>query len=424
MTLVQKVCQLANDLPAPSVFARSEEWAKKVTALKMKVHRPCSTNVGPHITLFYDFDIFLCLDEVALEDKDTEFALKFVTAMAYNYSLETHRRDEVLGLLEKYVEYRIPSVENTDGAILACDGRPCFIIEFKNEVGKGACDSFMELIAYCTKLTARAAIPCPGPGLLVEVVGPHMNIYGFAWSDTVLVDKLAGLWLTHQQNCKHTMNIIAKVLKALKVTVKKLVDMSVTNTPESCFFPYFTSFKLDEEDTEIKFEYKDEMKLHVYRATTTTENDLVVKFTESYCKEAHEIMARSQHAPKLLCFKKVNALFYMVVMEYIRDAIPLYEYVTTHGKSKEQVLDLCMTALDNLHKEGYCHGDFRPNNILVTGSEQSLQVKVVDFDWAGKIGEVKYPTYMSEAIIWPDGASDGSLITKDHDLHWIRKLRN
>ncbi|KAJ7639135.1 hypothetical protein FB45DRAFT_739360, partial [Roridomyces roridus] len=34
------------------------------------------------------------------------------------------------------------------------------------------------------------------------------------------------------------------------------------------------------------------------------------------------------------------------------------------------------------------HGDLRPENILV---HENGSVRVVDFDWAGKVGEVHYP---------------------------------
>ena len=45
---------------------------------------------------------------------------------------------------------------------------------------------------------------------------------------------------------------------------------------------------------------------------------------------------------------------------------------------------------------------------------------LVDFDWAGKEGEVHYPMNVNRSDIKrPDGARDGQLIKKEHDLEML-----
>ena len=44
-----------------------------------------------------------------------------------------------------------------------------------------------------------------------------------------------------------------------------------------------------------------------------------------------------------------------------------------------------------MHRQGYVHGDLREPNILVSGKSE-IKLKIVDFNWAGKAGEVKYPS--------------------------------
>lgn len=76
-------------------------------------------------------------------------------------------------------------------------------------------------------------------------------------------------------------------------------------------------------------------------------------------------------------------------------------------------------AVHNLHAAGFVHGDLRSCNILLA----SGVVYIADFEWAGQPGKAKYPYFMSHLDIeWPDGASDGKLITESHDLWWLSKL--
>ena len=63
------------------------------------------------------------------------------------------------------------------------------------------------------------------------------------------------------------------------------------------------------------------------------------------------------------------------------------------------------------------HGDLRPNNIMCRerpdSGTQELEVKVVDFDWAGKLGSAKYPAIMNPDIKWPGASHD--VIGEDDD---------
>ena len=47
---------------------------------------------------------------------------------------------------------------------------------------------------------------------------------------------------------------------------------------------------------------------------------------------------------------------------------------------------------------------------------------LVDFDWAGRLGEARYPFFMSREVAWPQGASDGELIAVEHDVHMVNVL--
>jgi hypothetical protein len=69
------------------------------------------------------------------------------------------------------------------------------------------------------------------------------------------------------------------------------------------------------------------------------------------------------------------------------------------------------------------HGDIRDTNVMVR-KDGEMGFMLVDFDWAGEIGVVRYPMNVNRAEnLWrPDGASDGNVITAHHDIQMLEKM--
>ncbi|KIM52792.1 hypothetical protein SCLCIDRAFT_63065, partial [Scleroderma citrinum Foug A] len=65
------------------------------------------------------------------------------------------------------------------------------------------------------------------------------------------------------------------------------------------------------------------------------------------------------------------------------------------------------------HNEGFVHGDLRDANIL---SGDDGCVKLVDFDWGGRDGEVSYPTPRLNRELVDGRSSEGLRIMKADDL--------
>jgi len=87
-----------------------------------------------------------------------------------------------------------------------------------------------------------------------------------------------------------------------------------------------------------------------------------------------------------------------------------------HDKCKPSI----QTAFRMLHDKGFVHGDARMSNIMIDKSEH---VKIIDFDWSGRIGDACYPFFLNHVnITWPDGATDGEHIQVAHDEYWIKQL--
>jgi hypothetical protein len=55
-------------------------------------------------------------------------------------------------------------------------------------------------------------------------------------------------------------------------------------------------------------------------------------------------------------------------------------------------------------------------------TEAKKTVKLIDFDWAGEAGQVKYPHLLSPAVTWPKGAPPLDPIPIEHDLEMLERL--
>ena len=407
--------------------------------MQLNVHRPAEMCTCD-ITLFYDFDTFVCeCESLSLKKEDTKFATQFSIAMSSHFSAETERNEEIKETLGEYLKgEQLHSVDNTDGAVV-CKNYPCLILETKNEVGVGGCDSYLELVDYYIKLLPKSIHPgCPAPCFLIEIIGVHMAIYGAVYTDTVCVDRLTPcLWLAFQPHNHLAMEKVAKTFKALKGALNRLEsyyssfsDADAYQDEVQTVYPVFKTFT-DEQNNTHEITYSSKLKDHVFRGKTTDTNvtNVIVKFVEQYSKEAHGILERVDLAPKLLCCQKATSRFYMVVMEDLANAQQLGSYIQNNEnliECKRFLLKQCEEALKELHTNRYCHGDFRGNNILVVPSNNAIgmDIRVIDFDWSGKADEDTYPYFMNHFDLrWHETASDGEVLKPEHDSYWLLQLR-
>ena len=130
--------------------------------------------------------------------------------------------------------------------------------------------------------------------------------------------------------------------------------------------------------------------------------------------EAHSICASMGFAPALKGFKRVAGRWYMVVMDAITDEFSLVDRpsASLYEPIKEKVVAL--------HQQGYVHGDLRDTNVMVR-KDGAPELMLFDFDWAGEIGQVRYPINVNRGpnLKRPDGAYDGELITAEHDMEML-----
>ena len=77
-------------------------------------------------------------------------------------------------------------------------------------------------------------------------------------------------------------------------------------------------------------------------------------------------------------------------------------------------------AIETLEKAGFVHGDLRRPNVMIDGEGK---VKIIDFDWAGREMEVRYPLRISSFLFPKNQGIEGrGEIRNEHDKFMLGLL--
>lgn len=134
-------------------------------------------------------------------------------------------------------------------------------------------------------------------------------------------------------------------------------------------------------------------------APSTEPIEVLMKFTARYNVEAHRILYAAGYAPRLYSCSRVYGELYMVMMEYLREPWQtLWSWVEDRKLVPQSVWDDIAATLDILHSENIVFGDLRLPNIMCTEEDSSLHIKLVDFDWAGRDDEDRYPVMINHYL--------------------------
>jgi len=353
----------------------------------MLLHHPDPQFYGNHVTLYFKgFDEFCKLvDTVEIDAGDTTFVTKLVGRMGMKYEVESDHRDAFCDEMNSYLrslEFIHLGIKRyyPDGCIVLHTSNESvitLILEVKNEVGKGSGDSLMEAVGYYFHYNEhKRLLPC----FLVELVGPHIGIYGVVTvSGKIQIDKLSSThWLCFQSKDWVAMLQIAKMFKALQTVIQG--DYFGVSRP--CHFPLSFGHNIT---------FKEEIKWHTFKAEYDDDKDVIVKFVESYVKVVHEFCAGENIAPKLFIYEQATTRFKIVVMEEVQNSKLLYHCICGKQDAKNLYKDKCSEVLKKMHDKGYCHGDFHSNNLLVVEETDGAKLYIIDFDWDSEVGVAKYP---------------------------------
>ena len=408
--------RLQSAMSSPSEFAKLGVWNKEQKTLQMMIHRP-HDNFDTHVSLYYHgFDQFTArCESLELDKDDAEFVMKMTCGMSQSHTSEGNRLACFTTFFNQYIENsdvgQMRTIEDMDGAIYF-DNYCGIILEAKHEMGTASCDSYMEGCSYYLK--SLSSDYSPAPCFIVELVGPRIAIHGAIYTSTICVDSLTSLLLFFQPNDRPAMEKIGRTFKALK---EALVDLKHFYSSGYCStFPFFCKFsrKEDMDGHESTIKYTEKIKNNVFRGTVDQQS-VIVKFVDKqlqYGIDVHRFSAACGFAPELIHFETdVTSRYSVVVMDYV-------ENTSTFNKHNRD--SKCKSALERLHAKGFCHGDFRPNNVLVTNSGD---IFIIDFDWSGEASVKKYPLFMNRTDVeWHATAYDGAVLLPAHDTHCLSTL--
>ena len=233
--------------------------------------------------------------------------------------------------------------------------------------------------------------------------------------------------------------------------------------PHPRLFPYPTKFQeyrvdaksktadaksttTNAESTATEFEYIDAFRPDPTNVTflakvksSGSDRKLVVKFVDRYGEGAHELLANAGMAPKLLycglldgnndvrntrksprSSTETGGLYVglprMVVMEYIDGKTMDDLSFPLPDDGREQIKD----AIQKLRDAKFVFGDLRRPNVMFSKDK----VFLIDFDWAGEKGKVRYPRNLSRRVKWPEEAEELEMkpIEYCHDIFMLDQL--
>lgn len=278
---------------------------------------------------------------------------------------------------------------------------------------------------------------------MVAHAGPWLAVLGAVFTEKYIVQRLTDfIWIPDHSALDDDQFLrIGRVLYALRESVVRLTDwyknvLECNERPYNASHPtvhprfYPTPDTYLHDKMLVRFKYERSLERDAscvtYLAKTKEDNpiNVVVKFVTRYGEDVHKAMAEAGFAPKLLYYGKIDVVggmpsygrLRMVVMEYV-DGPTAYSSPQLPPSFHQELTN----AIEYCHGKGFVFGDLREPNVMIT---KDGKVQLIDFDWAGREGEVTYPVSISRAIDWPQGVQGLGPILKQHDHDMLVRYRN
>ncbi|KIO17350.1 hypothetical protein M407DRAFT_85083 [Tulasnella calospora MUT 4182] len=424
----------------------------------MAIGRPFETT-GPPISIYHTvFSEFKTHIEApnAAPPEDVVTAFHLIQAAAKVYPNENARLRSIRPFIEKLLKRLVPRLPagysfDPDGVALydAPVGLvPLLVMEAKNDIGAGGSDPDVQGAFSFRKMWAEEDSPisevpnvCCCPSFVLSVAGPHITIHGAIFADQFIVQPLTEtLGLANFPNPYERAQYIAKIMVALRHCLEALEKFYSGLTPSDIpqranFSPIFREYYArDGKKVALTYTGPNLLPDRVGRAMFNARAKLLddeegifvkVKFTPQYCEAAHALLAASDLAPRLHHCEKLKDGWTAVVMDSVdgRDM----ESAKQRSLSPSALEDI-ERAIGALHGAGWVFGDLRPPNIMlcerdILGGGTRKGAMLVDFDWAGKENEQRYPPALNPEIKWPEGVVGGGIIKMEHDDRMLALLK-
>ncbi|CAG8487826.1 3297_t:CDS:2 [Paraglomus brasilianum] len=444
-----KKAKRITDLPPPSSFCKARKWEKSQENDPIIFnHRPYSADIP--VTLYHE--VFAHFQEnctsCLISKDDCNSVIELTMKMTEAFKLEDDRRNQFSEWASDYFELDVTKLalpgprQEADLWAGFSSGKNTFSLligEMKNEIGEGsgcpyiqACASYAKQIGTNANSTIQNGL---NPAFIIYIAGPYLGVAGAVFGNDFTMEPLTSMLpLLYLKNAPEMMMVIVRTLVALKLALKELVDyystpqvipdISDLNLQRSAAFPYPCSFKTFD-NRNVEFIYSNQLSegklLFIVQGQNEEFKDklMIVKFTRKYCEDAHRYCAEKGIAPECFAFNNLPGGWNIVVMEYLAEYQSLYYILKNDRKNQKKLVQKAKAAARLMHKGGYVHGDFRTSNIMVSNDMEDM--KIVDFDWSGRVGEALYPYFMSQDVPWHKDVDCGKPIIVEHDLDLLKR---
>ncbi|KAG7440622.1 uncharacterized protein BT62DRAFT_937879 [Guyanagaster necrorhizus] len=272
---------------------------------------------------------------------------------------------------------------------------------------------------------------CCCPSFIISIAGPWIAILGAVFPTLPIVQRLTDyLWLGNSRSDgdDHALRL-ARVFQSLRLAVDDLekyyqeFGLSDSQSVQTTrYFPDITEY--DDDTKVVRFQYLQPLEIDEACMTFLAkldkahgEEQVVVRFVQRYGAEAHRLLASKGKAPALKYCGPISSdgkywygSLQMVVMEFL------------HGQTT--VREAVRGAVRILHDQSLVHGDIHmPNIVIIDGAgDEGARMRIIDFDWAGEQGKVRYPLHLSNYTRNTLGVKDYDIITFQHDMTMVDAL--
>ncbi|KAK1235537.1 hypothetical protein PQX77_001233 [Marasmius sp. AFHP31] len=351
---------------------------------------------------------------------------------------------------------------------------PLLAVELKRSLKGGGCD-FLAQAAYPTLTGWRESdvslfltfpftshtrqrelpLPQPCPTFILAGDGSHLVLLGAVWADRFIVQHLTDMvYIGYDSTCHYDQ--IHKVARLFTVIRDSLADLANyyrevdainqrenpqplnPHEPHPRFFPQGRKYFCRQHKKLFALRYiraiddTDCCNL-VYVAETDDQREVLIKFSDRYGYEAHQLLADKNWAP---------ALYYVGLIDGSEEH-DVRNCVEARGTTREWLYEgpgrmhggwiinklppngyQQLEVVGHFHEAGYVSGDLRrPNVIFSPGSHEDseLQARLIDFDWSGMEGEVFYPAGLSTNARWTEAVMSFKEIKKVHDQAMLKE---
>ncbi|KAL4063596.1 hypothetical protein V8B97DRAFT_1990688 [Scleroderma yunnanense] len=354
--------------------------------------------------------------------EDDSLALGLHTTMSDFYADEDTRAKAICAEFSKFgIHFVVSRTSNgyTTHGDISVKGYHFVIAVFMNELCSTGAEPYHQAILHyldSTRHFAATMRDSPLPCMILLFLGPYIIFAGATWNSRPVVQPLSALTMCYHPTHDDMWDSAARHLGALKTVVRTLKEY-YRDLSDDPLFPHYTSFSSLQDGLQyFNYTFQPFGDKLIFFANLSNGQPVCIKFARRYSKAAHEICASLGCAPTLRAVERIPGKWFMIVMDKLSD-----EYVTLSVSTPStSVINNIRNVLELLHSKGYVLGNVRNTNIMVSKSKSML----VDFELAGKIDEVRYPTNMNKGLDfwWPEGAVCGDLIMAEHDVRMLNYI--